>query len=71
VNVCLGGFTRKNKAQDIIFGYDDNLLKMLRDLDTFIGGDPTILIKVGFMDNKTYEDTVNQQSLYTGSFKLS
>ena len=57
MNVCLGGFTRVNTASEIIFGYEDDLLKKLRDLDTFNGGDPTIPIKVGFMENKTYEET--------------
>jgi hypothetical protein len=54
--VGLGGIVQERSVQDLVFGYEDDFLKNLRDMDPATGGDPSINIVVALNELNLTED---------------
>jgi hypothetical protein len=66
-------FTIK-KAYDLLWGYDDELLKLIKETNYFLGGDPTVVTKFSFLNNMTeIPEDWDIWSMYTGvsDYKLT
>jgi hypothetical protein len=46
IEIAFGGFTMRRSPQELLFGYEDDFLRQLRDLDPAMGGDPSLSIVV-------------------------
>lgn len=66
-------FTTK-KAYDFLWGYEDELLKQVKETNYFLGGDPTVVTKFSFLNNMTeIPEDWDIWSMYTGKgdYKLT
>lgn len=63
-----GGITVKKNVSDLLLGYEVPFVKMMKDTDPAMGGNPSINPKVGFCPNNTPGDAeFNTQVMYTGN----
>jgi hypothetical protein len=47
IEVSFGGLTVQRSVRDILFGYDDDFIRQLKELDPAMGGDPSLSTIVG------------------------
>lgn len=68
VEVGFGGFVQTRSVEELLFGYEDDFLKQLKEMDPMLGGDPSIVTLVALNEpNSTLEESINKpQSMYTG-----
>jgi hypothetical protein len=68
IEIGFGGFTQKRTVNELLFGYEDEFLKNLKEMDTMLGGDPSIETTVALNEpNSTLDDAYRSpQSMYTG-----
>lgn len=68
IEIALGGLATTQKAYDLLFGFECQLLKDLSQTDPIFGGDPSIISTVGLALNQSQEEAHRfaRQSIYTG-----
>jgi hypothetical protein len=66
LNEVLNLFTSRS-VKDLLWGYEDDLLKTVRETNYFLGGDPTVSSKFSLLNNQTYPpEDGTEWSMYTG-----
>lgn len=62
-----GGITVEKNVSDLLLGYDVPFIKMMRDTDPAMGGNPSINPNLGLCPNNSFENaSSNKQVMYTG-----
>lgn len=68
IEVSFNGYTMRRSVKELLFGFEDDLLRQLRDTDPAQGGDPSLSIIVGINEHNTTEaeSVLYPQSVHTG-----
>lgn len=62
-----GGITVRRNVSDLLLGYEVPFIKMMRDTDPAMGGNPSISPILGFCPNNSRDTAMyNKQVMYTG-----